>query len=97
MALVSKPMFWGIGNPFGPFSEASDRQELSGQAVQGQGGPQEVKFELRGSNSACEHARDMVLVAKPMFWGMTMMNYLGSFSEASRTVGGQAGLQEMKF
>ena len=47
MALVSKPMFWGIGNPFGPFSEASDRpdgQELGGQAVQGQGGPQEVKF-----------------------------------------------------
>ena len=47
MALVSKPMFWGIGNPFRPFSEASDRpdgQELGEQAVQGQGGPQEVKF-----------------------------------------------------
>ena len=36
-----------MGNPFRPFSEASDRpdgQELGGQAVRGQGGPQEVKF-----------------------------------------------------
>ena len=47
MALVSKPMFWGIGNPFGAFSEASERpdgQELGGQAVRGQGESQEVKF-----------------------------------------------------
>ena len=47
MALVSKPMFWGIGNPFGPFSEASDRpdgQELGGEAVGRQAGLQEVKF-----------------------------------------------------
>ena len=47
----------------------------------------------------------MVLVAKAMFWGMG--NHLGSFSEASDrpegqelgggAVGGQEGLQEMKF
>ena len=49
----------------------------------------------------------MVLVAKPMLWGMSMRNYLGSFSEASNrpegqelggeAVGGQEGLQEVKF
>ena len=47
----------------------------------------------------------MVLVAKPMFWDME--DYLGQFSEASDqpegqelgggAVGGQEGLQEMKF
>ena len=40
-----------------------------------------------GSNSASEHARDMVLVAKPMFWGME--NHLGPFSEASDQPEGQ--------
>ena len=57
-------MFWCMGNHLGPFSEASDRpegQELGGRAV----GGQEVDFNL-GSNSASEHARDMVLVTKPM-------------------------------
>ena len=47
MVLVAKPMFWGMGNHFGPFSEASDRpegQELGGGAVGGQEGPQDVKF-----------------------------------------------------
>ena len=47
MVLVAKPMVWGLGNHLGQLSEASDRpdgQELGGQAVQGQGGPQEVKF-----------------------------------------------------
>ena len=58
-----------------------------------------------GSNSASELARDMVLVAKPIFWGME--NHLGPFSEASDrpegqeldggTVGGQEGLQDVKF
>ena len=46
MALVSKTMFWGVGNHLGLFSEASDRpegQELGGGAVGGQGGLQEVK------------------------------------------------------
>ena len=36
MVLVAKPMFWGIRNHLGPFSEASDRpegQELGGGAV----------------------------------------------------------------
>ena len=47
----------------------------------------------------------MVLVAKPMFWGMG--NHLRPFSEASdqpegqevggEAVGGQEGLQEVKF
>ena len=32
-------------------------------------------------NSPSEHARDMILVAKPMFWSMG--NHLGQFSEAS--------------
>ena len=101
MVLVAKPMFWGMGNHLGPFSEASDRpegQELGGGALGGQEGLQEVNFNL-GSNSASEHARDMVLVAKPMFWGMG--NHSGPFSEASdrpegqelggQAVGGQAG------
>ena len=41
MVLVAKPMFWGMGNNLGPFSEAPDRpegQELGG----GAGGGQEV-------------------------------------------------------
>ena len=40
-----------------------------------------------GSNSASEHARDMVLLEKPMFWGMG--NHLGPFSEASERPEGQ--------
>ena len=47
MVLVAKPMFSGIGNHLGPFSEASNRpegQELGGEAVGGQKGLQEVKF-----------------------------------------------------
>ena len=58
-----------------------------------------------GVNSASEHAKDMVLVAKPMLWGMG--NLLGPFSEASDRpkgqeqggggVGSQEGLQEVKF
>ena len=62
MVLVSNPM--GMGNHWRSFSEASDRpegQELGGRAVGGQEGLQEVNFNL-GSNSASEHARDMVLV-----------------------------------
>ena len=49
MVLVAKPMFWGMGNHLGPFSEASDRpegQELGGGALGGQEGFQEVKFLL---------------------------------------------------
>ena len=49
MVLVAKAMFWGMGNNFGPFSEASDRpegQELGGGAVGGQEELQEVKFQL---------------------------------------------------
>ena len=55
--------------------------------------------------SASEHDRDMVLVAKPMFWGMG--NHLGLFSEASDrpeghkqgggAEGGQEALQGVKF
>ena len=70
-------------NHLGPFSEASDQpegQELAGGAVGSQEGLQQVKFVL-GSNSASEHARDMVQVAKPMFWGMGF--HLVPFSEAS--------------
>ena len=47
MVLVAKPMFWGMGNHLGPFSEASDRpedQEMGGGAVGGQEGLQEVKL-----------------------------------------------------
>ena len=47
MVLVAKPMFWGMGNHFGPFSEGSDRpegQELGGGAIGGQEVLREVKF-----------------------------------------------------
>ena len=49
MVLVAKPMFWGMGNHLGPFTEASNRpnsQELGGGAVGGQEELQEVKFQL---------------------------------------------------
>ena len=56
-------------------------------------------------NLASGHARDMVLVSIPRFLGMG--NQLGPFSEASDrpegqelgggVVGGQEGLQEVKF
>ena len=49
MVLVAKPMFWGMGNHLGPFSETSNRpnsQELVGGAVGGQEELQEVKFQL---------------------------------------------------
>ena len=65
-------MFWGMGNHLGPFSEVSDRregQEQGGGAVGSQEGLQVVKSNL-GSNSVSEHARVMVLVSKPMFWGI---------------------------
>ena len=39
------------------------------------------------SYSASEHARDMVLLAKPMFYGMG--NHLGPFSDASDRPEGQ--------
>ena len=45
-------MFCGMGNHYGPFSEASNQpegQELGGMALGGQEGLQEVKFNL-GSN-----------------------------------------------
>ena len=66
MVLLAKPMFWGMGNHLGLFSEASDQpegQKLAGGAVGSQEGLQQVKFVL-GSNSASEHARNMVLVSK---------------------------------
>ena len=47
MVLVTKPMFWDMGNHLRPFSEAPDRpegQELSGLAVGGQEVLQGVKF-----------------------------------------------------
>ena len=47
MVPVAKPMFWAIGNHFGPFSETSDRpegQELGAGAVGGQEGLQGVTF-----------------------------------------------------
>ena len=49
----------------------------------------EVKkhFKEWNSISASENARDMVLLAKPMFWGMG--NHLGLFSEASDRPEGQ--------
>ena len=57
------------------------------------------------SNSASGHARDLFLVSKPTFCGM--VNHLGPFSEASNrpegpelgreAVGGQEGLQDVKF
>ena len=49
MVLVAKPMFWGMGNHLGPFTEASNQpnsQELGGGAVGGQEELQEVKFQL---------------------------------------------------
>ena len=42
MVLLEKPMFWGMGNHSGLFSEASDQpdgQELGGGDVGGQNGP----------------------------------------------------------
>ena len=47
MVLLAKPMFWGMGNHLGSFSEASERpegQELGGGAVGGQAGLQAVKL-----------------------------------------------------
>ena len=47
MVLVAKPMFWGMENYLGSFSEASDQPEGQGldrEAVRGQEGLQEVKF-----------------------------------------------------
>ena len=47
MVLVSKPMFWGMGNHLGSFSEALDKpegQELGAGAVGGQEGLQDVTF-----------------------------------------------------
>ena len=49
MVLVAKPMFWGMGNHLGPFTEASNQPnslELGGGAVGGQEELQEVKFQL---------------------------------------------------
>ena len=49
MILMAKPMFWGMGNHLGPFTEALNRpdgQGLGGGAVGGQEGLQEVKFQL---------------------------------------------------
>ena len=66
MVLVAKSMLWDVENHLGQFPEASDRhegQELDCEAVGGQGGLQEAKL---GSKSASEHAKDMVLVSKPM-------------------------------
>ena len=55
MVLVAKPMFWGMENHLGPFSEASDQpegQELGGGAVGGQEELQDENctsiFEKRG-------------------------------------------------
>ena len=47
-----------------------------------------MKFVL-GSNSASEHARDMVLVSTPMFWGIG--NHLGSFSASDPSEGQEKG------
>ena len=47
MVLVTKPMFWYMGNHLGPFSEVSDGpggQELGGEAAGGQEVLQGVKF-----------------------------------------------------
>ena len=47
MVLVAKPMYWGMGNHLGPFSEAVDQpegQELGGGAVGGQEGLQDLTF-----------------------------------------------------
>ena len=47
MVLVTKGMFWDMGNHLGPFSEASDQhegQELGGWAVGGPEVLQEMKF-----------------------------------------------------
>ena len=47
MVLVATPMFWGMGNHLGPFSEGSDRsegQELCAWAAEGQEGLQVVTF-----------------------------------------------------
>ena len=41
MVLLAKPMFYGMGNHLGPFSEASDQpegQELGGELVGGKEG-----------------------------------------------------------
>ena len=49
MVLVAKPMYWGMGNHLGPFSEVSDRpegQEQGGGAEGGQEALQGVKFYL---------------------------------------------------
>ena len=49
MVLVAKPMFWGMENHLGPFSEASDRPEGHEQGGGGEGDQealQGVKFYL---------------------------------------------------
>ena len=78
-----KSMLWDVKNHLGQFPEASDRHE-------GQKLDCEVKEDFKkrnsilGSKSASEHARDMVLVSKPMF--SDMGNHLEPFlgrSEAS--------------
>ena len=49
MVLVTKPMFWDMGNHLRSFSEATDRpegQEQGGGAVGGQEALQGVKFYL---------------------------------------------------
>ena len=49
MVLVATPMFCGMGNHLGPFSEASDRSEGHEQGGGGEGGQealQGVKFYL---------------------------------------------------
>ena len=70
-------------------------------------GLKEVKkhFKEWNSISASEHAKDLVPVSKPMFWGIG--NHLGSCTEASDrpegykqgggAVGGQEALQGVKF
>ena len=46
MVLVTKPMFWDMGNHLRPFSEAPDQPE--GQELgEGAGGGQEVLQELK--------------------------------------------------
>ena len=86
MVLVAKPMFLGMENHLGLFSEASDQpegHEQGGGTVGGQEALQGVKFLLHAS----EHAKYLVPVTKPMFWGME--NHLGPFSEASDQPEGQ--------
>ena len=47
MVLVAKPMFWGMENHLGPFSEASDQPQINLKAKNWVEGLWEVKMDFK--------------------------------------------------